>query len=140
MSMNIFERASRKKLRFSSTRGDLTTEQLWDLPLQANAKSSGATAADLDKLARAVNTELKSIEEGSFVALTPDPRKIDLELRLEILKHIIKSKLSDRAAAEERVAIAERKRKLYAALEAKEESELVGKSRADILAEIERLG
>ena len=136
MTMNIFERASRKALRFSSKQGDLTTEQLWQLPLTTKERGK----SDLDGIAIAVNTELKNISEASFVSLTPDPRKTDLDLKLEILKHVIKSKMSDKAAAEERVVINERKRKLYAALEAKEESELAGKTRAELQAEIASLG
>ena len=53
--------------------------------------------------------------------MRPDPRKGDLETRLEILKHIIKVKLDDKAAAEKAAADAERKRKLLNALSNKEE-------------------
>jgi hypothetical protein len=132
--MNIFERASRKRIRFPSSVGDLTTEQIWDLPLTAKSGKP-----DLDRLARSVNSELKSIEEGSFVSLTPDPRKVDLELKLDILKHVIHSKLADRTAAETAAANAERKRKLLAALASKEEAELVGMTREQLEAEIAKI-
>ena len=132
--MNIFERASRASLRFASVVGDLTTEQLWDLPLTAKGDRP-----DLDKLARAVNGELKSIEEGSFVNLKPDPRKTDLELRLDILKHVIQSKLDAKAVAEKAAENAERKRKLVSALASKEEAELVGMTKEQIEGEIAKL-
>lgn len=132
--MNIFERAVRAKLRFASSVGDLTTEQLWDLPLIAKGERP-----DLDKLARFVNSGLKSLEEGSFVNVTPDPRKTEAELRLDILKHVIASKLSDKAAAEKAAENAERKRKLLAALASKEEAELVGMTKEQIEAEIAKL-
>ena len=132
--MNIFERASRASLRFASVVGDLTTEQLWDLPLTAKGDRP-----DLDKLARAVNGELKSIEEGSFVNLKPDPRKTDLELRLDILKHVIQSKLDAKAVAEKAAENAERKRKLLSALASKEEAELVGMTKEQIEGEIAKL-
>ena len=45
--MNIFERASRRKLRFDTVVGLLATEQLWELPLTAKGERP-----DLDKLAR----------------------------------------------------------------------------------------
>lgn len=134
--MTIFERATRQKLRFSSSVGDLTTEQLWDLPLTAKS----ADRPDLDKLARAVNSELKSLEEGSFVSVTPDPRKAELELKLDILKRIIEVKLADKAAAEKAAENAERKRKLLAALASKEETELSGMTREQLEAEIAKLG
>jgi hypothetical protein len=134
--MSIFERASRERLRFASSIGDLTTEQLWDLPLTAKS----ADRPDLDKLARAVHSELKSLEEGSFVTLKPDPRKIDLELKLDILKRIIEVKLADKAAAEKAAQDAERKRKLLAALASKEEAELTGMTKEQLEAEIAKLG
>ena len=132
--MDIFERASRAKLRIDSVVGLLTTEQLWDLPLTAKGDRP-----DLDKIARAVNSELKSIEEGSFVTLKPDPRKIELELKLDILKHVITAKLDAKAAAEKAAENAERKRKLLSALATKEEAQLVGMTKEQIEAEIAKL-
>lgn len=35
MPMNMFEFATRSKLRFTSARGELTAEQLWDVPLRS---------------------------------------------------------------------------------------------------------
>ena len=94
---------------------------------------------DLDKLARAVFSGLKSLEEGSFVTLTPDPRKTEAELRLDILKHVIQAKMDAKAAAEKAAENAERKRKLLSALASKEEAELVGMSKDQIEAEIAKL-
>lgn len=133
--MNIFERASRSKLRFSSPIGDLTTEQVWDLPLTARGDKP-----NLDSIARATNAELKGIAEESFVTEVPDPRRDELDLKLEILKHVIASKIAARAAAEKAAATAERKRKLLGALAAKEEAELAGMSREQIEAEIAAIG
>lgn len=132
--MNIFERAAREKLRFESPIGDLTAEQLWDLPL-----TSKSERPNLDSMARGVFAELKSLEEGSFVDIKPDPRKTAMELRLEILKHVIASSLEAKAAAEKASENAERKRKLLAALASKEEAELTGMSKEEIEAEIAKL-
>lgn len=132
--MDIFERASRAKLRFASPVGDLLTEQLWDLPLAAKGERP-----NLDQMARHVFSELKSLEEGSFVELKPDPRKTELELKLDILKHVIAAKLEAKATAEKAAENAERKRKLLAALASKEEAELVGMTKEQIEAEIAKL-
>jgi len=132
--MNIFERASRAKLRFDSPVGALLTEQLWDLPLTAKGERP-----NLDTMARGVFSELRSLEEGSFVTLTPDPRKTDLELRLDILKHVIAAKLEVKANQKKLAENAERKRKLLSALAAKEEAELIGMSKDQIEAEIAKL-
>jgi hypothetical protein len=133
--MTIFERATRQKLRFASSVGDLNVEQLWDLPLTAKADKP-----DLDKLARAVHAELKSIEDGSFVDVKPDPRKGELELKLDILKRIIEAKKADKAAAEKRAENAEQKRRLLAALDSKKEAELAGMTREQLEEAIAKLG
>lgn len=101
--INIFEFASRKKLRFSSSKGDLNIEQLWDLPLQSTGGS------DLDTIAKGINTQLKAEAEESFVATAAsNPARAGLELKLEVLKHIIGVKQSEAA---ERVGKAEKSAK-----------------------------
>lgn len=134
--MNIFEIASRKKFRFSSTFGDITTEQLWELPLTAKA---GHGDFDLDKVARAVNTELRAVTEESFVQVNPDPRKGDLEVKLEIVKHIIASKIEEQERAKDRAARHEKRKKLLEALAEQENKELASKSKDEILKELEEL-
>lgn len=134
--MNIFERAARGKLRFDSPIGELTVEQLFDLPLI----HTNPNKANLDGIARTVSRELRSLTEDSFVEAKPDPRKTDLELRLEIVKHVIESAKAAKVAAETRAANIERKRKLMDALSAKDDQALAGMSREDIQAEINKLG
>ncbi len=133
--MTIFETASRKKTRFESSVGLLSTEDLWDLPLTAKG-----TKPNLDLLARGVSAELRSLVEDSFVDERPDPRKSDLELKLDLLKAVIKHKLDARAAAEKAAQTEERKRRLLNALASKEEAALAGMSKEEIEAEIAKLG
>lgn len=86
---NIFEKANRIKLRFLSRQGSLTVEDLFDLSLTS-----------LDTLARAVNKELKSEEEESFIPNKKvRPKTTNNALRLEILKHIIAAKVDEEDAA-----------------------------------------
>jgi hypothetical protein len=132
--MNIFERASRQKLRFQSHVGELSTEQLWDLPL-----TSKDGRVNLDAIARAIHAELKGLEEVSFVECKPDPRKDELELDLEVLKHIIAVKVAEKDAATMAVAKAQRRAKLLAALASKEEDELADMSKNDLMAELSAL-
>jgi hypothetical protein len=132
--MDIFENASRRKLRFQTTVGELTTEQLWDLPL-----TSKGGRVNLDAIARSVHAELKGLEEVSFVECKPDPRKDGLELDLEILKHVIAVKLAEREEADKAATRAQRRAKLLDALASKENDELTGMSKDDILAELNSL-
>lgn len=130
---DLFEKAVRAKLRYDTDIGALTTEQLWDLPLTSRSRP------DLDKVARAVFIELKGLEEASFVESKPNPMKVELELKLDVVKRVIEARLAEKAAAEKAAERAERKRRLLSALAAKEDQELQGMSKADIEAAISAL-
>lgn len=132
--MDIFERAARCKLRFESPVGDLMVENLYDLHL------THATKPNLDSLAREVFSELKGIEEISFVETKPDPRKIELTLQLDILKSVIESKKNDLAAVENRAKKMELRRQLTEALAAKQGEELKGLTAEQIQAKLAELG
>jgi len=126
--MNIFEKASRNKVRFTTEKGLLTTEQLWDLSLTA-----------LDKIARAVNSELKAVTEESFINITPDRRKGEFELQLDILKFVIAVKMEAKEKAEIAAEKAAKRKRLIEALNEKENEELGKMSKEDILKELESL-
>lgn len=103
--MNIFEQASRQKIRFSSNKGDLTTEQLWDLPLTSK------TQFDLDTIAKTVHASLALVSTASFVTQVSDPAKSRLELAMELVKHVIAVRVAENQAANDRAkARAERDR------------------------------
>jgi hypothetical protein len=91
MDMNIFEFATKNKLRFPSAKGDLTVEQLWELKLQSAGRD------DLDTIAKGINAQLKATAEESFVTTTPSKANATLTLKLEILKHIIAVKKQEEA-------------------------------------------
>jgi len=133
--MDIFEQASRQALRFPSPVGHLTTEQLWDLPLTGQTEGR----ANLDSMARAFHSELKSLEEVSFVDVRPNPRKAELELQFEIVKHIIDVKLAERDAAKRAVEARERKELLLATLASKQKDALAAMSEEELKAELGKL-
>jgi hypothetical protein len=134
MTMNIFERAARGKYRFSSVRGELTTEQLFDLPLDSkNGFNLNVIAIDLDNA-------LESSARKSFIApIDTNDQRSELEAKLEIVKVVIAGKLADRAAAETRVLRAEKRRRLQEALARKDDEALSSASRDDILAQLAEL-
>lgn len=131
---NLFITASRKKFRFASERGDLTVENLWDLPLTSK------NGFNLNAVAITVNAELKSLAEESFVETSTNPRRKDLENMLEIVKYVIAVKQDEAKAATERVAKQELKRKLREAIEAKEGEALQNASLEDLQAQLAALG
>ena len=127
--MNIFEIATRKKLRFNSDVGALTTEQLWDLPL-LRQRGQGA---DLDRVARVVAAELRDVATESFVQVSTSPQQADLEVKLEIVKHVIAAKQAQAEAVRRRAENAEKRRKLLDALESAEAREMSALSKEDLL-------
>lgn len=91
--MDIFERASRKKLRFTTTIGDLSADDLWDLSLDKGRANLDAIAADLHG---------KIQVPGNFSLVNPDKvsaTQADNELRFEIVKHIVGVKMAKADAA-----------------------------------------
>lgn len=130
--MSIFEIASRKAFRFPSVKGDLTTEQLWELPL------SGKQQFDLNNVAIGINKSLKAISEESFINVAPKG-KADLETKLEIVKHIIAFKQSEQEAARDKADKAAKREKLVQALAKKQDEALGNMSEDDIRAKLAEL-
>jgi hypothetical protein len=119
MTTNIFEYASRNKLRFTSLRGVLTVEQLWDVPLRST------DGFNLNAVARAANEAVKAANEENFVGPTArTTAQVQLESALEIVKYVIDVKLADEAAAKKRVENKAKREKLLVALQEKEDGKL----------------
>ena len=116
--MNIFEQATRRAIRFESAKGDLSVEQLWDLPLQSRNQF------DLDTVAKTVNRQLNAVTEESFVSVRENPAKETLSLKLELVKHIISVKLQEAEEARNRATKASEKEKLLRLLDEKQNEAL----------------
>lgn len=131
--MNIFEQASRRGLRFTTGQGAVTTEDLWDMPL-----THARRGYSLDDLAKDLRRQLKDNEEVSFV--TPVTRSDEvLQLKFDIVKHIIDVRLAENAAAATERATAERKQKLLEVLARKQDANLEASSEEEIRAMIDAL-
>lgn len=74
---NLFEVASRNKFRFPSDRGDLTTEQLWDISLKT-----------LNEVAVNIYNELEKSGKINFITETTSANK-ELTQKLDLIKQII---------------------------------------------------
>lgn len=90
MDTNHFALAAKNKLRFNTNRGQLSTEDLYDLSLK-----------DLDRLAVGIDAEIGT-DRKTFLANTDSTpvskARVENELRLEILKAVIEDKQADNAA------------------------------------------
>jgi hypothetical protein len=124
--MTIFARASRLKLRYSSSQGPLNTEDLWDLPL-----TSKTGRANLDDIARMYSRELKSQEEESFV-VKPAAKDTVLELGFEIVKRIITIRMEENEASKNSIMRKKEREKLMEIIARKEEEALGDTDIADL--------
>lgn len=116
--MSNFKKAAQYKLRFPSPRGELTVEQLWDLPLTSK------NGLDLDTVAKEVNAQLNMASEESFVATAPNPRKAQLTLKLEILKEVIADKIAENAEKAAAVTKRHERERLLEVLQGKKDAAL----------------
>lgn len=100
-TVNIFEQAAAKKLRFNTPKGQITVEQVFDLRLEAKTSNE----LDLDQLYISIATEMESQGISSPVRAANNPAKADNELRLAIVTHIINLKKNAAAEKQNRAAI-----------------------------------
>lgn len=119
----MFDLATRQKLRFSSSVGMLSVEDLWDLPLTSERN------ANLDDLAKSLNRQLKmESDEVSFVNPTKDKANDTLKLAFEIVKHIISEKVAERDAILLARQRSEKKQQILQLISQKENEKLAGHS------------
>lgn len=109
--MNMFETASRLKLRFNY-RGLITVEDLWDLSLRS-----------LDDIYKGLNKQVKAQEEDSLLVERKQADK-EVVLALEIVKHVVAVKLQEQAEQKARVEKKAQKAKLMEILAQKQDGAL----------------
>lgn len=125
--MEIFERASRAKLRFSTAKGQLSTEDLWDLSLTS-----------LDTIAKATNKRLKEEAEESFIEVKTKESS-ENQLQLDILKHVISSKLASQEAAKKRAETMGQIARIKSIIVEKQDKSLTEKSEEELSALLKSL-
>jgi hypothetical protein len=124
---NIFEQASRLKLRFTMSKGVVSTEDLWDLRIE-----------DLDTIAIALNKQIKDSTEVSFIKKRTVANKT-LELAFEVVKSIIETRMAEKEAKQASAERASKKAKLQELIDKKLESAQEGKSIEELQAEMNAL-
>lgn len=124
----MFERAAKCKLRFQSSKGSLSVEDLFDLSLTS-----------LDNLAKDVNRQLKAEVEESFIE-KKSTSSSELELRLDILKHVIAYKVGVAEASKKRAETLAKKSQIEDILLRKKSQQLEEMSVEDLQKLQEQLG
>ena len=111
----MFETAARKKFRFPF-RGMVSVEDLFDLSTE-----------NLDLVFKALNAQKKAVNEESLLNTATD-EDVELNIKINIVKHIVATKLAEAAARQEARAKKEQKQKIMAILETKQNEALGNKS------------
>ena len=97
--MSIFEQASKQKLRFLTPRGNLTVEQLWDLPLDKGE-------VNLYQLATEFVAEVTNKPEAELSFFKKATTKNEVaELKFNIVKHIVTTKVTELEAKQNEAVI-----------------------------------
>lgn len=130
--MSLFEKATRLKLRFPSSKGELSVEQLWELPL------TSTNGFNLDAVAKAVNATVKAESEESFVKPASTSNNLPT-LRLDVVKHIIAVKLAEADNATKAAAKRQERQQLLEALAAAKQNELAGLTQEEIQKRLDAL-
>lgn len=119
--MNIFEQAARIGLRFESPRGLMTVEDLFKLPL-----TGSSSQVSLNSLGLPIQKQLRESQEDSLVFENPTQNSQNkiLNLRLDIIKYIIKTKQIEIAEKEAKEAHLSEIRKIDAVIASKKDNAL----------------
>lgn len=112
----MYKEASKQRLRFATNKGNLTTEQLWDLSL-----------TDLDNLAVAMEVEHKESGKKSFLT-TRSVKDKTAKLRFDIVLDILNTKVEEAEELQKLKDRKERNKKILSIIEEKKDDSLKGKS------------
>ncbi len=123
---NLFEIATRNKMRFPSTKGELSVEDLWDL-----------SDKDLDVVYKNLkDQEVKSSEESLLDDANVDQK---LTVAIGIVRYIFTTKRKEKLAEKERINKKLTQRKYIDALSKKQDEAIEKMSEAELRAMIDSL-
>ena len=125
--MEIYKKASKKKLRFSTNRGSLPVEQLFDLPKEEIRQLVIKAREEAKKSSGEVNDS-----ELSFLDSPAKTKATDAELRFEILKDIYLTKKSAEEKAQKRAEVKANNKKILELIARKQDQALEKKSIKDL--------
>lgn len=123
----MFEYAVRNKVRFPF-KGLISVEDLWDLSVR-----------ELDSIFKTLNAQVKESQEESLLA-TKTKEDETLSAQIEIVKHIVKTKLDEAETAKHSKELKEKKQKIMEIIAAKQDESLHNASVEELQAMLENLG
>lgn len=123
----MFEFALKNKVRFPY-KGLVSVEDLWDLSVR-----------DLDSIFKTLNAQVKKSQEESLLA-TKTKEDETLSIQIEIVKHIVKTKLDEAETAKQSRELKEKKQKIMEIIAAKQDESLHNASVEELQAMLANLG
>lgn len=123
----MFEIATRTKMRFPF-KGLVSVEDLWDLSVR-----------DLDSIFKTLNAQVKKSQEESLLA-TKTKEDETLATQIEIVKHIVKTRLDEAETAKQSKELKEKKQKIMEIIAAKQDESLKNASVEELQAMLANLG
>ena len=118
--MENFKQASREKLRFQTSKGLLSVEQLWDLSI-----------TELDTLAVSLENDYNASGKKSFVVKS-SPKDKTTKLKFDVVIDILTTKVDEAQEAAEAKEIKDHNKKILELISEKKDESLRGKSIKDL--------
>lgn len=112
----MYKEVSKQKLRFSTNKGNLTVEQLWDLSIQ-----------DLDNLAVSLQEDYESSGKKSFV-LKKSAKDKTTKLKFDVVLDILTTKVEEAEIAANKLERKEKNKKILELIAEKQDEGLKKKS------------
>lgn len=116
MEGNIYKLAAQYKIRFVTKKGNLCVEDLFVMSLK-----------DLDEIYRTLKAEEKDQDVESLMD-TPNTANPVLEIKIEIVKDIYKTRKEEEEAIRNAIEISKKKQRICDILASKKDAELQNKS------------
>ena len=121
---NLFIIASRKAYRFKTEAGQLSVEQLWELPIKSNHGVS------LSSIAEKLYSQIKPTTALPWLGTTTtdDAEQEDLKNKLDIVRFIVETRRAEALAQQEQESRKQYLAKLIAEQDRRKEESLTGQS------------
>ena len=131
----LFLKASRGKYRFTTVKGSVSLEDMWDIPLLSKDQFN------LDRIAQIHCEYVIGMEkERSFVSMKAEnPNLEEFRNKFELIKHVIEVKMIERAKAETESLKRDKKDRILSLIKDKKDAEFSSKSIEELENELDNL-
>ena len=119
--LNLFEWATKNKVRFDTDRGKVTVEELWTLPLES------ASSVSLQSIAQGLYRKINEMEELNFVKKSTRS-DTEVKRKFELVKYIIDARVEEKEKKEDQLKKKENDELIRSLIREKELDDLRNKS------------